>query len=176
MDERAIEYLFASGSLPISIVKKGDALSLTSAAAVIGKPATLVTFWSPGAKALSIIRITMRRKVPGAQLDDVVRDLRTVAEVHGVRLTSYESAVRRAEQGAVTMDAWLDRLRTSGELKVFNSRYKELRLEAQSQGRGFMNFPDALSRLSKAIVARIAGNKPECPIAQLLDEVFGSSH
>ena len=69
------------------------------------------------------------------------------------------------------IDERLDAAQSVGDLKFLNRAYREYRLEAQRQGRTFMPYPVALSRLRKALASAAAGARP----AELVAQVFGDA-
>ena len=53
----------------------------------------------------------------------------------------------------IDLQQHLMNLRASGELQGFNAEYQRRRNEAKAEGKGFMTYRVALTRLQQAIVA-----------------------
>jgi hypothetical protein len=82
--------------------------------------------------------------------------LREAAAGHGVTLTEHEIAVARAKDATQRINAFVDSMRKTGSLQVFNRHYKAARAAALARGESFMSYTAALGRLRSQIAARLA--------------------
>jgi hypothetical protein len=74
-----------------------------------------------------------------------------------IRLGPHDATVSKAKDCVARLDEALQRARSSGELKHFNSEFRRRRERAALSNAVFMSYPQALSKYRTAVAAAIAG-------------------
>jgi hypothetical protein len=86
----------------------------------------------------------------------------------GAVLSPNDTLMARVRAATAALDGKLSQAQDDGDLRFFNREFKRRRIEAQRQGKTFLPYPVALSRLRKAIAGAAAGTRP----ADLMRQVF----
>ena len=89
-------------------------------------------------------------------------------------LTSHDVAIERAGNAATKLDAYFESMRRSGQLAQFNKQYKQRRTEATANGRGFMSWSTAMTRLKRALVPMLVAGRTIAPMQSLFEQIFGA--
>ena len=129
MTKPALDYLRASGVVPISIV-----------GGLIQWPGTYggaATYWTSRAVAKPIVR--RAREIMGAA------DLTATAALHQAALelqqtlTLHDNAIERAALASQQLDLYMASMQGIGILKMFNAEFKRRRVAASASGERFIN-------------------------------------
>jgi len=165
-DKAAIDYLIASGASCVSVLADG-----TIKAGPKPDRAAVSAWWLPEDKVIAVSRQARREAGATPEVSIMLAALRQAAADHQAVLTPHETAIERAGDAAVRIDAFVDSMRRSGGLQVFNRHFKAAKAAAAARGEGFMSYTVALSRLRAQVGARLAaGGDVYAP--GLMAEVF----
>jgi hypothetical protein len=86
-------------------------------------------------------------------------------------LTPHKIAMASAATGARNLDVYMETMRKSGQLAVFNGRYKRERAAATASGRNFMTYPQALARLRRLLIPILATGVQQ-GVGTLFEQIF----
>jgi len=123
-------------------------------------PADAMVWWCHANDAGTIVKLARRmdNDIPGA-----AARLRLAATPHDRVIERASAAIERIATG-------LARANGRGTIGFFNSEYRQRRLEAAAQGRGFMSYRSAQTRLRRALTDKIASQLSDS--ASLIARVF----
>jgi hypothetical protein len=171
MTKAATQYLVASGATAISVIDL-DGVCTFQIGVKIG-PDAVETQWLPERAAPAIVKRARHNAGNGADRAAAIAALHGAAAAQRVTLTPHATAIDRAGEMMVKLDAFMDQWRTSGQLGQFNTAYRQRRMTASAAGMGFMSYKIAMSRLRVALIPPLmSGGQPQ--VGQtLLGEVFG---
>jgi hypothetical protein len=96
-------------------------------------------------------------------------DVPAAARAVGVRAIEHSQAVQRAESLVDKLNARLRSAQQTGALRAFNVEYREKRLAAFREGKNFMSYSAARSRLKKALVESAASKASPGFIRKIFD-------
>jgi hypothetical protein len=85
------------------------------------------------------------------------QDVSAAARVLRVKILDHAQSLQRTEELVARLDARLANAQKAGSLRAFNVEYRERRMAAFRQGKDFMPYSAARSRLRKALVEAAAG-------------------
>jgi hypothetical protein len=85
----------------------------------------------------------------------VVAHIESLANCEGLTLTPHGRAVERAKASSVRLDAALEALKASGELKSFNYAYRTYRQQRNANGESAMPFWAAQQALRRLIIQHL---------------------
>jgi hypothetical protein len=170
-DRAALAYLEASGAAAISIVDGESGCTFRTgarAAEVSAGVSVPATYWVSAEVATAVAR--RARKIAGDSPDVATATdaLALAAAQCRVKLTPNDIAIERAQGAARKLDAYLS---GHGVLREFNRAFKRRREAATMQGKGFMSYGAAASRLRKALIPMLAGARTASP-QSLFAEIF----
>jgi hypothetical protein len=163
----ALKYLAESCAAPINVGSTGSIH--------VGKaPSGVATFWASCPDLAEAICLIARRLVDKPDVATATAALHTAARKMGSRLTPNNVAVDRAESAARKIDALMEKMRTSGTLKIFNDEFRQRRLAAFRNGAPYTPYQAALTRLRRELVQILkAGGKIDIVAAKgLFARVF----
>ena len=133
-------------------------------------PQPSAAWWVPGINAgQSVLNLALGNDLRGVKLERgrlplpasvVAAALVEAAKRLGIPLTSYQVGLDRVREARATLSAKLDNVQTNGELKKFNTLYKQARLLAEKENRRFPNYSTARARLVAAVAACAASGAP----------------
>jgi hypothetical protein len=170
MTKAAIQYLVASGATAISVVDL-DGVCTFQIAVKINAHA-VETQWLPETAAPAIVKQARHDAGKAADRAAAIAALHGAAAAQRVTLTPHATAIDRAGEMVVKLDAFMDQWRTSGQLGQFNTAYRQRRMTASAAGMGFMSYKIAMSRLRTAMVPLLmAGGQPAVG-RSVFEEVF----
>jgi len=95
-------------------------------------------------------------------------DIPRAAATLRVKCVDHGSLMQRTEEIVRRLDVRMKAAQTNGVMRVFNVQYKERRQKAFEQGKNFMGYSAARSRLRAALIETAAGEPP----TKLLQRVF----
>jgi hypothetical protein len=98
-------------------------------------------------------RTEVLRRLPAAR-QPLEKPLRLAVE------TAEGSALQRTEELVDRLDARVAMAQRAGALGFLNREFRQRRLQAQAEGRGFMSYGAAQALLRKALVGVAAGDAP----------------
>jgi hypothetical protein len=96
-------------------------------------------------------------------------DIPAAALALRVKAIEHSAAVQRAETLVARLDARMASAQKTGSFKAFNVEYRERRLAAFREGKNFIGYSAARSRLKRAVVDVAAGGSP----TGIMKRVFG---
>ena len=114
VNKAALNYLHASGAVPICIVETEGVCKF----ALKADPAALVTFWThqEGSALLKAVRTLAGKSCP--DVATATEALQRAAVHCRVNLTPHETAMGRADAGAKNLDVYMETMRKNGQLTV----------------------------------------------------------
>jgi hypothetical protein len=77
----------------------------------------------------------------------------------GAVLTTDEAAIRRAADSMIRLDMMINKMKRDGSLHAFNRRYAAERAAALAEGRGFMGYNIALTKLKMALITGLQSGR-----------------
>jgi len=170
----AIEYLLASGAVAISLIEVDGAYVFRTGPLAKSRdiPSGRI-FWISATAAKPIVRLARKLAGPAPNLTSALAALHEAASDLGATLTPHATAIERAGNAATKLNAYFESMRRSGQLAQFNKQYKQRRTEATANGRGFMSWSTAMTRLKRALVPLLmnGGKQPTVGVT-LFEEVF----
>lgn len=166
--KRAVEYLRASGAVPISIIERDSVCSI-HAGKISG---TVAARWWLNARDAPRVA-TDARSLAGRDPDVSAASAAVArsAAVLKATLTPDDVAIARAGAAVTRLDEMIEAMRKDGTLQQFNTRYKAGRTAALAKGRGFMGYGVAMARLKRSLIPRLIG-RSDAPMQGLFEEVF----
>ena len=99
--------------------------------------------------------VTLARKLAGN--GDAIAALHRAASEKRATLTPHGTAMIRAADAAMRLDAYIEALRARGAMRELTKAYRRRRLAAMERGEGFMPFKTAEARLRKALIPLLVG-------------------
>jgi hypothetical protein len=165
IDKAAINYLASSGAAPICISERG-----TIHAGGKITDAVAARWWIDARMAVPVARAA-RTAGDNPDVSVATAALHRAAASLRVALTADNIAVERARNAAMRLDAYLS---GRGVLRDFNAAFKQRREAAAMQGKGFMSYWAAETRLRKALIPMLAGAHTASP-QSLFAQIFGRS-
>jgi len=125
---------------------------------LIGRDAQLARVWwvSSLEAALELARTAGPAPGSSATIKAIERRIREVARRRRIPLAEHTPTLERARTALARLDRGLALAKATGTLSFFNSRYKFCRRKAQAEGRPFLSYGTAHSRLKSEIARRIA--------------------
>jgi hypothetical protein len=169
-DRAALAYLEASGATAISIVD-GEAGCVFRTGAMAAQAAGVHVHTTVWVSALVATAIARRARKLAGDCPDVASATQALAQAaadHRVKLTPNDVAIERARNAAMKLSAYLA---GRGVLRDFNAAFKQRREAAAMQGKGFMSYRAAESRLRRALVPLLANGGTIGP-QSLFEEIF----
>jgi hypothetical protein len=122
----------------------------------LGQNLQLVRVWWTSSSATALELATAVALAPGATVEETEAAVRESARRLGIPLAEHEPTLARARAAIAKLDRGLALAKATGTLSFFNSRYKFCRRKAQAEGRPFLSYGTAHSRLKSEIARRIA--------------------
>jgi hypothetical protein len=169
----AIEYLLASGAVAISLIEVDGAYVFRTGPLAKSREIPCRIFWISAQQAKPIVRRARKNAGPAPNLTSAATALHEAASDLGATLTPHATAIERAGNAATKLNAYFESMRRSGQLAQFNKQYKQRRTEATANGRGFMSWSTAMTRLKRALVPLLMnGGKQPTVGATVFEEVF----
>jgi hypothetical protein len=133
-------------------------------------PAGAQSAWWCGASDVGVI-IKVARQMGG--------DVPGAALALGLTATEHHIVVERADAAIERIEAGVADAGRNGDLQFFNSEYRRRRIAAAEQGRGFMSYRVAETRLRRAladaVAAKVTAGGPAGDATPLLARIFGST-
>ena len=128
--KRALEYLEASGAVPITIIERDGVCTIHAG----GKSETvsdiISTVWLAEQDAARVAREARRLAGDSPDASQATAALARSAALLGVTLTPADVAIARASAAVTRLDAMIEAMRWDGTLQQFNTRYKAGRAAA----------------------------------------------
>jgi hypothetical protein len=149
-------------STPAGTNKLGATQDLGKALAAqrrsIGRDAELRCVWWVSNLEAALELAKAAGPAPGSvEVVEVVgRRIREAARRRRIPLAEHGPTLERARTALARLDRGLALAKATGTLSFFNSRYKFCRRKAQAEGRPFLSYGTAHSRLKSEIARRIA--------------------
>jgi hypothetical protein len=169
--KRAEQYLAASGAVPITIIERDGACSISTASKLPTMGNSASTWWTAAADAPRVASAARTLAGPAPDLSTATAALaRSAASLRAV-LTADDVAIGRASAAVVRLDAMIEQMRRDGTLREFNARFKRGRAAALAEGRGFMNYAAATARLKRALIPHLIG-RDTAPMRSLFEQIF----
>jgi hypothetical protein len=171
----ALAYLLASGAAPIVLIQdETGCCTIRVGRPVISRDVPSGRIWWISATAAKpIVRLARKLAGPAPNLTSAATALHEAASDLGATLTPHATAIERAGNAATKLNAYFESMRRSGQLAQFNKQYKQRRTEATANGRGFMSWSTAMTRLKRALVPLLMnGGKQPTVGATVFEEVF----
>jgi hypothetical protein len=165
--KRAVEYLAACGATAITVIDRDGNASI-----IIGKTATGIVaarWWIAAQDAQRVASGARRLAGEGAEVSEVIEAVQRSAGSLRAALTPDEVAIRRAADSMMRLDAKIEAMKRDGTLRDFGARYKAARMRAKSEGRGYLSYNQALSRLKKLLIPALTSGQP---ISGLFNQIF----
>jgi hypothetical protein len=97
--------------------------------------------------------------------------LHAAARDQRITLTPNATAMDHAATGAKHLDGYMESLRKSGQLSVFNGRYKRERAAATASGCNFMTYSAALARLRRVLIPIMTSGVQQ-GVGTLFEQIF----
>jgi hypothetical protein len=168
--KRAAAYLAASGAAAISITKSGEHVCSIHTGSKLTKSGQFISTWWTAAAMAPEIASRARQELGDSPdvAEATAAVLRSAASLRA-SLTDDATAISRAAASMIRLDAMLKAMNRDGTLREFNRQYKSRRDAALADGRGFMNYAVAMSRLKLALVPMLAAGRP---LRGVFEEVF----
>jgi hypothetical protein len=136
---RAIEYLAAFGTVPISVTERG---TIHAGGKITGTVAG--RWWLNARNATRVAREARRFAGANPDASTATAALQRAAGSLGATLTPDDVAIGRAGDAIARLDALIETLRRNGTLREFNAAYKSRRAAAVAPGKGYMAFHVAM--------------------------------
>jgi hypothetical protein len=133
--------------------------------------------WIGWLRAADAERVVRRAQGFG-KITDAANAVRAAARDIGVGLTAHDDLLTRVRAATQRIANEVETARMAGYLKDFNHRYKTLRLRAQSEGRPFMSYSQAVRKLRGALATSAASRSSaatKAATAGLFATVFGEA-
>src|SRR6267378_2361725 len=170
----AIEYLLSSGAVAISLIEVDGAYVFRTGPLAKSRdiPSGRI-FWISAQQAKPIVRLARKLAGPRPNLTSALAALHEAVAQERTALTEHATAIGRASAAVAKLDNYFEAMRRSGQLAQFNKQYKQRRTEATANGRGFMSWSTAMTRLKRALVPLLmnGGKQPTAGVT-LFEEVF----
>jgi hypothetical protein len=151
-DAKAIRYLIQSGAAAVYVTGVDDFVAIRSAGTKIDPRTAAAIYWVRKQDAIPLTRRARKAAGDNPNTEEAISALREAAAAARVKLTEHSIAISRAGASAQRLDAYLLSMRGTGALKEFNRAFKRRRLEATANGRGFMTFKTAMTRLQTLLI------------------------
>src|SRR5438128_1739844 len=169
--KRALEYLAASGAVPITITERDGVCSIHAGGKSDKMSDIISTVWLDERDAPRVAREARRLAGDSPDASTATAALARSAASIGAPLTPDDVAIARADDAAQRLDSMLETMRRDGTLREFNAAYKARRSAAAARGEGFMGFGVAMARLKAALIPMLVG-KNAGPMQSLFEQVF----
>jgi hypothetical protein len=169
--KRAVEYLRASGAVPIAIIERDGACSIHAGSKSPNLGDIISTVWLAEQDAARVAKEARRLAGDSSDAPTATAALARSAASLGATLTPDDVAIARADDAAQRLDSMIEQMRRGGQLHEFNREYKARRSAALAQGRGFMGYGIATARLRHALIPRLIGQSA-APMQGIFDQVF----
>jgi hypothetical protein len=183
-NKSVLDYLRACG-VPICIIET-DGVCVFRAGGKIDN--ALAVYWAgprsemyddwlsetPESKTVAAQVVKAAKTLAGKSCPDLAtatEALQRAAVQWRVTLTLHATMMDRAGRAVKDIDAYLESLRKSGALAVFNGRYKRERAAATASGRGFMTYSAALARLRRLLIPIMASGVQH-DVGSLFTQIF----
>jgi hypothetical protein len=154
-----IDYLAGFGVSAISIGPAGE-VNVCSPAGLSRRSIATVFWVCDRATAHSVV-MALGEQQP-ASVEQAIAEVVSAASRLGAVLSPHSVVLERAKAAVDKLATRLDQAQDNGALAFFNREFRRRRIEAQRQGRTFMPYPTALSRLRKALAGAAAtGSMPD---------------
>jgi hypothetical protein len=184
-DKHALDYLRACG-LPICIIETDGACTFRAGSKI--DPNALAVYWAAHGSASSEVDwfsetqesdtvaaavVKTARQLAGKAPEAATADaaLHRSAAVQPHHIDPHAAMMGRAASAVKDIDAYLESWRKSGQLSVFNGRYKRERAAATASGRNFMTYPQALARLRRVLIP-IMATRVQQGVGTLFEQMF----
>jgi hypothetical protein len=171
MTNAAIDYLKASGAIAISVVEIDGVCTFQIGVKI--SPHAIEAQWLPETAASAIVKRARCDAGKAASVSAAIEALHGAAADQRVTLTPHAMAVDRARTAVARLDSYLEAGRTGGVLQKFNAEFKRRRTDAKADGKGFMSYSVATSRLRRALVPLLMSGGHPAIGQTLFGEVFG---
>jgi hypothetical protein len=173
--KRAESYLAASGTMPITVIRRDGVCAIHAGrAGAHGGDVIVSTQWIDEREAIAVTREARRYAGDRPDGPTAADALARAAASQRATLTADHIAIERAGALSEKIDQHLAALRKTGGLREFNREYTARRNAARAAGHGFMSYSTATARLRSAMIERLVGRDAIGPVGQLFEKIFSS--